>query len=194
MKMNSFNKIKDDITLQKIEILEGMEKEKRRMNKDEWLFLVFVYFLVLFITLLIAYPTTHFMNLVSTILPIQILVRHIYYAFYDPNKKIFFCTDLCYFATYSMIYFINYDKTNEELFRTIFILGNGVLAVSLFAFGNVMLLHDHDSMASFAIHCFPMVICLSIRWYIIPSEAHLPEEERTWLTFTDEELFGEYFW
>ena len=192
--MNSFNKIKDDITLQKIEILENIKQEKEKAKTDEWLFLLFVYFLVLFITLLIAYPKTLFMKLVSFILPVQIVFRHFYYGFYDPNKKIFFCTDLCYFATYYMIYFINNDPKNEELFRTIFVLGNGVLAVSLFAFGNVLLLHDHDSMASFAIHCFPMVICLAIRWYIIPSEAHLPEEERIFLTITEENLFESYFW
>jgi hypothetical protein len=35
-----------------------------------------------------------------------------------------------------MLYWINFASDDEEAFRTIFIFGNGVLSVSLFAFGN----------------------------------------------------------
>jgi hypothetical protein len=92
-----------------------------------------------------------------------------------------------------MLYWLNFDSQNEDAFRTIFIFGNGVLAMSLFAFGNRLVFHDHDSMASFTIHFFPMVITLAFRWYILPAQAHLPEEER-FCSITDEKLLSPYFW
>jgi len=67
-----------------------------------------------------------------------------------------------------MLAFINYYPKDEEMFRTTFILANGVMGVSLFAFGNQFVPSDHDSMASFAIHFVPMVLTLNLRWYVIP--------------------------
>ena len=49
-------------------------------------------------------------------------------------------------------------------------------------------------MASFAIHCVPMIVTLCVRWYIIPSEENLPEDERVFCSITHEELFDSFFW
>lgn len=54
------------------------------MSKDEWFFLFFMYFMIIFISLLLLYPKTHFMRFVSIVLPAQLVIRHIYYLLFDP--------------------------------------------------------------------------------------------------------------
>lgn len=49
-------------------------------------------------------------------------------------------------------------------------------------------------MASFAIHCFPTVITLALRWHIIPGEEMLPPEERMFCTITKHDQFDGFFW
>ena len=193
-KIDSFDKIKNDLTLQKLEIMQGLEEESQKQNRDEWTFLIVLYAVFSLIYLMLVHPKTHFLTFFRVVMPAQLVFRHIYYIFLDPQKKAFFLTDLCYFVTYMLLYWITYGHQDEEMLRNMFVLGNGVLAVSLFAFGNELVFHEIDNMASFAIHCFPMLISIVIRWYVIPAEAELPAEERMFCQITQEEIFGEYFW
>jgi len=67
-----------------MDILKNLDKEKHKVNRDEWVFVLFIYLLILFVATNILYPKTHLLTVISVVLPVQIVFRHFYYALYDP--------------------------------------------------------------------------------------------------------------
>ena len=155
----------------------------------------FVFFSCMWITLvylLINHPKTYFLQFISVILPCQMLFRHLFFFTYS-RVEIFFLTDFCYWGGYCLVYWINKNSTDEEMFRVLYVLGNGTLGISMYVFGNRFVLNFHDTMAAYAVHCYPMLVTLLVRWYIIPAEASLPPEERVFCTITDEGILSWHF-
>ena len=94
----------------------------------------------------------------------------------------YYLIDLCYFSLALILYSIWYDPRNEALMRLGFLTANGCLAVSIAAFRNSLVFHDMDCITSMGLHAAPMIITHHIRWYMIPEEASLPEDQRRFPT------------
>jgi hypothetical protein len=149
--------------------------------------------LAVFTILLTLYPDTHFMTFVFTLIPFALLYRHVFWVFLDTGRNIFFGTDFCYFGTYTLLYWWAYGVKNEELFRMIFIFGNGVQLYILWLNVDRLVLFDSERMINFTIHCIPMFITQIVRWKMIPGEEGLPEDQKVFCSITDDVLFDSFF-
>lgn len=106
-----------------------------------------------------------FYYFVCVFVPMLTLIRAIHYR---SKGWHYYMVDFCYFSCFSTLYFISLDRTNEKLFRTLFLFANGALAMSVAAFRNSMVFHRLDYMISVMIHVVPMLTTLRIRWKVLP--------------------------
>lgn len=89
-----------------------------------------------------------------------------------------FLIDFCYLINFIVLYYINFEHKNEQLFRISFILAAGPACLSMVAFQDKLVFHKLENLTNLAVHCMPVVILAHIRWVVIPSQATLPADER----------------
>lgn len=90
----------------------------------------------------------------------------------------YYLFDFCYFANSLIMYFLVFEPKNDYLFKVFFTYANGPFGLAIPAFKNSMIFHKLDNLTSIAIHIIPLVTSWNLKWYTIPFEASLPEDER----------------
>jgi len=135
------------------------------------------------------YPKDFFFTFFTILIIPLVLFRWIRY--YKIGMH-YYLIDLCYFSLASILYNIWYDPHNEALMRLGFLTANGCLAVSIAAFRNSLVFHDMDCLTSMGLHAAPMIITHHIRWYNIPEEASLPQDQRRFPTLSIGLSWDEY--
>lgn len=111
------------------------------------------------------------------------------FASWKKDNQHYFMTEFCYFANIILVtYFVmsrfGYYQNNPELgdwiFRIIFCLSNGPLAMAMVTLGDKLVFHDIQYAISLIIHLTPSLLTWSFRWVSSPEEfpeAHINKPE-----------------
>jgi hypothetical protein len=88
-----------------------------------------------------------------------------------------------------MLYFLVKDPKNDYLFKIFFTYANG-------PFG--LIFHKLDNLTSIAIHIIPLVTSWNLKWYTIPHESALHEDQRYFVSLDkdggwDADFFNKIF-
>lgn len=156
-------------------IEKTMHKAPFWRKLDKFAYIVGTLIIVALTFFLGRYPNDHVYTFASILVPALVIPR---YAHYYINGWHFFLCDFCYMVNAVFIFFLMWSSKSQTLYITCYVFGNGPLALAIVAFRNSLVYHKIDYLTSLAIHAVPMVIMTHIRWYTMPMQAHLPEEEQ----------------
>jgi len=90
----------------------------------------------------------------------------------------YYMMDICYQVNFALFLFLQFFSKNDYLFKTMFFLSNGCLAMAVGAFRNQMVFHKIDNMSSLMLHMFPQLAMWNLRWNTMPYEETLKQEDR----------------
>jgi len=121
------------------------------------------------------YPHDHYYSFVTVLLPALLVPRYIQYFMQGYH---YFLFDFCYLVNFLTLFFLLSGSKSQTLFVTIYLFGNGPVAVAIVAFRNSLVYHKIDYLTSLAIHAVPMITMTNIRWCTMQEQAHLPEDEQ----------------
>lgn len=127
------------------------------------------------------FPNDGVYTFTSIMLPLLIATRYVHYILVGWHM---YLVDFCYFANALMLYFIWFKPKNEVLMTSFYLYATGPLAIGIVAFRNSLVYHKIDFLTSLAIHAVPLIMAHHVRWYTIPTQAHLPIEQQKFSTIT----------
>ena len=146
--------------------------------------------MTMFFAYIIAkYPNTHIYTYSSVL--VTVLLIHRYYTFWT-NGWHMYLIDFCYMGNFVMLLYLNFFPKSQWLGMTAYLFSNGVLASGILAFRNSLVYHKIDFLTSLVTHSVPMVITFHIKWYTIPSQQHLPEEEQRFAPMPEITTWGDF--
>ena len=134
--------------------------------------------------LLGRHPETHFFTF-ANYLTLWHSVQRVWYFCYK-TKKCFYLCDFCYCMLALTFYFINFDPKNKTLFRIVFVLESGPVLFMVWMLKNKLALHNFQNMTGLVLHLLPAIMMYHVRYYMMPAEAHLPEEQRRFCSIGDD--------
>jgi hypothetical protein len=84
---------------------------------------------------------------------------------YHKLKWHYFMLDYCYYAQIVTLFSLFIFPKSPGLFKLMFCLNNGPLAVAVVAWHNSLVFHDIDKITSLYIHFSPPLVSFVVRWY-----------------------------
>jgi len=105
---------------------------------------------------------------------------------YHKQKFHYFMLDFCYYCQVLLMFFLFFVPTDQRIFKMVFALTNGPLAIAIVMWRNSLVFHDVDKLTSLFIHYMPALVTFSVRWY---NPIHQCPNEECWLTFGENFVF-----
>jgi hypothetical protein len=119
------------------------------------------------------------------------VILYLVLRFYSFKKRKFhyYMCDFCYLVNLFSIYVSIFDPYNLALQKTLFVVANGPLAISVLLFKNKIVLHSFDHNTSTFIHISAMLLSYVSRWHVLKNMENINVE--SWLSLT---LYGFCFY
>ena len=135
------------------------------------------------------YPNDWYYSFYTGVMALLLIARLVHFV--KCGWK-YYLIDFCYYANSVILFMINFDPKNEQLFKTGFIFANGILGYSTYQFRNSLVFHKIDMITDLGIHMVPVTAMFHIKWVTMQEQAHLPPDQQRFSALKSNETVGEY--
>ena len=182
-------RIQARIERQKLKVKDMMTTAPFQRLADKFFFVMGAVIVVGYGYVIGKYPNDFYYRFYTCVMAMLLIARMVHFV--NCGWK-YFLIDFCYFANTVILFMINFDPKNEQLFKTGFIFANGILGYSTYQFRNSLVFHKIDMITDLGIHMVPVTAMYHIKWVTMLEQSDLPPEQQRFSALKSNEGITEY--